>query len=102
MLRLLLVVALAMSASAGDLPKKVYKKIAAHQLMASCWGEKNMLKYYMMIHEATETCQQLSPAFDLDLFENPTPFGASGPGFGGNFQNLVRKRILQKPEASQK
>jgi len=74
-----LLVLAASSAFAGEgIPKKVLDKIANHQLMSSCWGEDNVFKYYKMVKDACDECMQLTPAFDLDLFESANPnFGLS-------------------------
>lgn len=74
----------------GEIPKKAFMKIANHHLMSSCWGEDNMMMYYKQAKDAMKECQQLSPSFDVSLFESPSPFLSNG-----NFQTLPAQ--FQRP-----
>jgi hypothetical protein len=85
----LLLLALAVCfASAGfdaDIDKGI-KKVGTHHFLAGCWGDKNMLQFYLILKESMEKCNALRPTFDIDL------------GFGGgdsnNFQLINRPVTL--------
>lgn len=85
----LLLLALAVGfASAGfeaDINKGI-KKVGTHHFLAGCWGDKNMLQFYLTLKESMEKCNALRPTFDIDL------------GFGGgSANNLLLNRPVTLP-----
>jgi len=72
-------------------PKDVMKwveKIKEHKFLTSCWGPQTMIEYYKISKQYCEECMQLTPAFDISLFEEDhdnmldnDPFIMSQQGF---------------------
>merc|ERR1712107_334952 len=40
------------------------------QFMHKCWGHKSMMKWHHKMEELQEECMQLTPSFEINLFEN--------------------------------
>ena len=90
--------------------EKWVEKIKNVHFLNSCWGQKTMMKYYKIVEKLTDECAQLTPAFEINLFENNVDsFGGNSifdeteeeeetsPFISGNgFQTLVRLFFLLK------
>lgn len=88
----LLLLALAVGFASADFEKDInkgIKKVGTHHFLAGCWGDKNMLQFYLTLRESMEKCNALRPTFDIDL------------GFGGgeanNFALINRPVTLPAP-----
>jgi len=52
------------------LVEKWAQKIMKIQFMHKCWGHKSMMKWHHKMEELQEECMQLTPSFEINLFEN--------------------------------
>ena len=62
----------------NEVPAKVLKKIAYHQLLNSCWGKQNNLDFYLEMKEAQDVCLGYKPMFEINVLEE----GNDVPVFG--------------------
>merc|ERR1711993_168199 len=66
--------------------EKWVEKIKNVHFLNSCWGQKTMMKYYKIVEKLTDECAQLTPAFEINLFENNVD------SFGGNSILMKQKK----------
>jgi len=84
------------------------KRINHVHFTNKCWGWKTMLGYRQIVDKLAEECIQLTPAFDIKLFENERdedfavfedPDEAPNPFIGGNnFQTLPARLPFQQQQ----
>lgn len=67
-------IALLLCGQSNGMPEKMVEKwaekIMKFQFMHKCWGHKTMMNFHKKMKELHEECVQLTPSFEINLFEN--------------------------------
>ncbi len=50
-----------------QVPDVVFRRLASRSLLQSCWGLKNAQSWRRAVDRAAETCERLTPNFDIDV-----------------------------------